>query len=341
MSEVTSSRAGVDQEQAFRRLIEPYRRELQVHCYLMLGSVQDAEDMVQETLVAAWRGLAGFEGRASLRAWLYRIATNRCLNARRAARRRPPAAPVPPFEPPEPTRRGEVTWLQPYPDSLMEEVSGGEPGPEARYEAREAIELGFVAALQRLPRRQVAAVVLHDVLGFRTVEVAGMLGSTETAVKASLQRARSSLSQRRPAPPRQLRLSAGELALARRFADAFHADDIDGVVGMLTEGAWLAMPPAPHEYHGRAAIASFLRASAAWRAGRRFLLIPTRSNGQPAFGCYLGALEGAAAQAAGVIVLTLDGDQICTITRFLDNGILRYFGLPPTLSEHESAQTQL
>jgi RNA polymerase sigma-70 factor (ECF subfamily) len=168
-----------------------------------------------------------------------------------------------------------------------------------------------------------------------------MLGTTETAVKASLQRARSSLSQRRPAGPRHPCPSAGELALARRFADAFQADDIDGVVGLLTERAWLAMPPAPHEYHGRAAIASFLRASAAWRAGRRFLLIPTRSNGQPAFGCYLEALEGATAQAAGVIVLTLDGDQICTITRFLDNSILRYFGFPRTLSEHVTVQTPL
>ena len=332
---MTRARAG--DGQAFRELTEPYRRELQVHCYRMLGSVQDAEDVVQETLLAAWRGLAGFQGRASPRAWLYRIATNRCLNARREARRRP-AAPVPPFEPPEPTRYREVTWLQPCPDALLEGTASSEPGPEARYQSREAIELGFIACLQQLPPRQAAVLVLRDVLGFHGAEVAGMLGTTEVAVKASLQRARTAMDKRRrsegrplPGPPRSAGESAGERALARRFADAFEADDIDTVVGLLTDDAWLAMPPAPHEYQGPAAIASFLAASAAWRAGRRFRLVPTRANARPAFGCYLDDPGTASAHATGLIALTFDGGQICAVTRFLDGTIVPAFGLPMVL----------
>jgi RNA polymerase sigma-70 factor (TIGR02960 family) len=332
---MTRARAG--DGQAFRELTEPYRRELQVHCYRMLGSVQDAEDVVQETLLAAWRGLAGFQGRASVRAWLYRIATNRCLNARREARRRP-AAPVPPFEPPEPTRYREVTWLQPCPDAFLEGTASSEPGPEARYQSREAIELGFIACLQQLPPRQAAVLVLRDVLGFDGAEVAGMLATTEVAVKAILQRARTAMDQRRrsagrpgPGPPRSAGGSAGERALARRFADAFQADDIGTVVGLLTDDAWLAMPPAPHEYQGPAAIASFLSASATWRAGRRFRLVPTRANARPAFGCYLDDPGTASAHATGLIALTFDGGRICAITRFLDDGILPAFGLPPLL----------
>jgi RNA polymerase sigma-70 factor (TIGR02960 family) len=191
MSEPVLARARAGDQQAFRELTDPHRRELQLHCYRMLGSVQDAEDALQETLLAAWRGLARFEGRASLRAWLYRIATNRCLNALRDSGRRPPPAPVAPFEPPEPTRRGEPTWLQPYPDLLLEGIAEASPGPAARYQAKEAIELAFVAGLQRLPPRQRAALVLRDVLGFPTAEAAAMLGSSEAAVKAALQRARA------------------------------------------------------------------------------------------------------------------------------------------------------
>ena len=334
MSEPTLARARAGDQQAFRELVEPHRRELQLHCYRILGSVQDAEDLLQEALVAAWRGLARFEGRASLRAWLYRIATNRCLNALRDAGRRPPPAPVAPFEPPEPTRRGEPTWLQPYPDVLLEGIADTSPGPAARYQAREAIELAFVAGLQHLPPRQRAALVLRDVLGFHTAEVAAMLDSSEASVKGALRRARATLDERRPTVDRQrtpLPRSARERELTRRFADAFQADDIDGLVGLLTGDAWLTMPPAPHEYQGAAAIASFLRASAAWRGGRRFRLVPTRANTQPAFGCYLGDARAPTSQAAGLIVLTLDGEQISAITRFLDNNVLHRFGLPQAL----------
>jgi RNA polymerase sigma-70 factor (ECF subfamily) len=287
MSEATLDRARAGDQRAFGELTDPLRRELQLHCYRMLGSVQDAEDALQETLVAAWRGLATFEGRASLRSWLYRIATNRCLNALRDAGRRPPAAPVAPFRPPEPTRRGEPTWLQPYPDQLLEGIADPAPGPEARYQAREAVELAFVAGLLGLPPRQRAALVLCDVLGFPVAEAAELLGTSGASVKGALQRARATLEARRPGAARRGAPrpgSAAERELTRRFADAFEADDVDGVVGLLADDAWLTMPPAPHQYQGAAAIASFLRASAAWRAGRRFRLVPTRANTQPASG---------------------------------------------------------
>ncbi len=325
-------------EQAFRELTESHRAELRVHCYRMLGSVDDAEDAVQETLLAAWRGLAGFEGRASVRAWLYRIATNRCLNAIRDSRRAV-AAPLPPFEPPEPTSRAEVTWLQPYPDALLPGPADGTASPEARYQSRETIELAFVIALQQLPPRQLAALVLRDVLGFRTAEVAEMLDTSPVAVKSSLQRARAALTQHRAehgsagaVQAGLARPAAADSALAQRFADAFGSDDIDAVIGLLTDDAWLAMPPAPHQYQGREAIAGFLRASAAWRAGRRFRLLPAGANGQPAFGCYLDR-PGGGAEATGLIVLTTDGHRIRAVTRFLDAGVLRHFGLPPMLAD--------
>ena len=308
---------------AFEELTMAYRHELLVHCYRLLGSLTDAEDVLQDTLLAAWRGLAGFEGRASLRSWLYRIATNRCLNARRDRDRRIPPAPTPPFQPPVPSRHSDVPWLQPYPDALLGHMRD-EAGPEARYITREGVGLAFVAALQRLPPRQAAALVLCDVLGYAVGEVALMLDTTPTAVKGLLQRARNSLRQHRddshgkpPAPE-----SAEERDLVRRFAEAFTTDDIDALVALLTDDAWLAMPPAPHEYHGVAAVASFLQASAAWRADRRLRLHSTRANGQPAFICHL---DGAVAQPAGLIVLTLTSDRLHGITRFLDNRLLRHF----------------
>jgi RNA polymerase sigma-70 factor (TIGR02960 family) len=168
-------RARTGDEQAFRELIDPYRRELLAHCYRMLGSLTDAEDMLQETLLSAWRGLPRFEGRSTLRSWLYRIATNTCLNAMRSTARQVPTEPTPPFQPPEPTQRDEITWLQPYPDNLLDGIPDAAPGPEARYSQTEAIQLAFVAGLQRMPPRQAATVLLRDVLGFGTDEVAAML----------------------------------------------------------------------------------------------------------------------------------------------------------------------
>jgi RNA polymerase sigma-70 factor (TIGR02960 family) len=330
VTQATLERARAGDEQAFRELTDPYRRELQVHCYRMLGSLTDAEDMLQETLLAAWRGLAGFTERSSVRTWLYRIATNQCLNARRAASRRIPAEPVPPFQPPEPTRRGEITWLQPYPDTLLEGICDAAPGPEARYQAVEAIELAFIVGLQRLPPRQAATLLLRDVLGFTADEVASMLGTSPTAVKGALQRARAALSEHRVRVPRPG--SAQEQALARRFAEAYAAADIDGLIALLTDDAWLSMPPAPHEYHGAVAIRSFLRASFGYRAGRPVYLVPARANLQPALASYFGGTDRAATAPAGLFVLTMAGPQIQAVTRFHCDELYPRFGLPGSLS---------
>ncbi|WP_331772177.1 RNA polymerase subunit sigma-70 (plasmid) [Embleya sp. NBC_00888] len=328
----TLDRARSGDEQAFRELTEPYRHELLVHCYRILGSLTDAEDMLQETLIAAWRGLDGFAGRASLRTWLYRIATNRCLNAVRDAGRRRPPEPTPPFVPPEPTRRSAVTWLQPCPDTLLEHISDGAPGPEARYDSREAVELAFVAGLQHLPPRQAATLVLRDVLGYPADEVADMLGTSTTAIKGVLQRARAQLRRHRIDRERMaLPDSPGERELSRRFADAFTAGDIDGLVRLLTDDAWLAMPPAPHEYHGPAAIAAFLGTFHAWRGRRRLRVIPTRANTQPALGCRLTEPDESTARAAGLIVLTVGDDRIHAVTWFLGDYLPHRFQLPETM----------
>jgi RNA polymerase sigma-70 factor (TIGR02960 family) len=332
VSRSTLDQARAGNEQAFRELVTPHVGELRLHCYRMLGSLADAEDILQETLLAAWRGLGTFAGRSSLRAWLYRIATNRCINAIRDTKHRKPVEPVPPFRPPEPSRRSEMTWLQPYPDTWLEQADT-RPGPAARYQVRETVELAFIAALQRLPSRQTAALLLCDVLGFSVAEVAAMLDTSPTAIKGVLQRARASLDQdsaaRRDAAP--VPGSPQERDLARRFARAFTEDDIDGVVALLTDDAWLAMPPAPHEYHGPAAVATFLRASARWRGRRHFQLVPIRANTQPAFGCYLPGPDQPGAYATGILVLTLSGDRICGITRFLDDALLRTFDLADAL----------
>ncbi|MEU4343589.1 RNA polymerase subunit sigma-70 [Nocardia sp. NPDC023852] len=309
-------------EQAFAELMEPHRRELHLHCYRMLGSITDADELLQETMIAAWRGLGGFTGRSSLRTWLYRIATNRCLNYIRDGKRRPPPVPVPPFAVPEPSRREEVTWLQPYPDAWLDPA----PGPSARYEAREAVRLAFVGALQRLPPRQTAVLVLCDVLDFSLAEVATMLEATPAAIKGLLQRARTSLARGHFTRADRESGSHTEADLAQRFADAFCVDNVDAVVALLTDDAWLAMPPAPHEYRGAEAIAEFLRATAAGRAERRFRLLPTRANAQPAFACYLGQPNDPAAQPSGLIVLTLSGDQIAGITHFLNPELPSIFG---------------
>ena len=326
-------RARAGDEQAFRELTDPYRRELQVHCYRMLGSLTDAEDMLQETLLAAWRGLAGFAERASVRTWLYRIATNQCLNARRAASRRIPAEPTPPFQPPEPTSRGEITWLQPYPDALLDGICDTAPGPEARYQATEAIELAFIASLQHMPPRQAATLLLRDVLGFDTPEVAGLLNTTPTAVKGSLQRARAAVDQHRDQALDARPGSAQERALARRFADAYIAADIDSVIALLTDDAWLSMPPAPHQYHGPGAIAAFLRASFGYRGERAVYLVPTGANRQPALASYVGGPGGAAAAPGGIFVLTMAGPRIRALTRFHCDELYPRFGLPGSLPD--------
>jgi RNA polymerase sigma-70 factor (TIGR02960 family) len=332
VEQTTLQRARDGDGRAFRELTEPYRRELQVHCYRMLGSLTDAEDMLQETMLAAWRGLAEFQERASMRTWLYRIATNRCLNALRSAGRRIPTEPVPPFRPPEPSQRGEITWLQPYPDTLLAAIPDTRPGPEVRYQTTEAVELAFVAGLQRMPPRQAAALVLRDVLGFTTDEVATMLGTSHTAVKGALQRARAALD--RPRAGRAPRAGAAtERNLARRFADAYVAADLARLVALLTDDAWLSMPPAPHQYHGIDAIAAFLRATFHYRGDRRVHLLPTQANTQPAFGSYLTDPAGRVATPAGLFVLTMAADRIQAITRFHIDALYPRFALPESLPE--------
>jgi RNA polymerase sigma-70 factor (TIGR02960 family) len=322
--------------EAFRGLVEPYRRELLVHCYRILGSVQDAEDLLQETLLAAWRGIGGYGERASVRTWLYRIATNRCLNALRAGARRPReyAAYQPEIPLPEPShRRAEPSWLEPYPDVLLDEIADHTPGPEARYEVRESVSLAFLAALQQLPPRQRAVLVLRDVLGFRAAEVANILDTTENAVTSALTRARGALAQELPGPDREgapLPNSRQERRIVDDFSRAFEAGDVDAVVAMLTNDAQLTMPPLPLEYQGREAIRHFL-ATVALGNGRRHLLIPTRANGQPAFGYYLRDPRTPILHAHGVLVLTLTGDRITALTRFHDNSLLTMFGLPRSL----------
>jgi RNA polymerase sigma-70 factor (ECF subfamily) len=314
--------------EAFRRLIEPYERELQVHCYRMLGSAADAEDAMQEALLAAWQGLGGFEGRASVRTWLYRIATTRCLNARRSASRRAPKAPPGPT-PPEPTRLGEVTWLEPYPDALLEGLADAAPGPEARYEAREAISLAFITAVQRLPPRQRAVLILRDVLGFPASEAARVLESTEESVTSALKRARATLRSELPAEaePPPLPGSAAEKELIERLTAAYEAGDVDGIIALFSDDAWLTMPPWPMEYQGRELIGRFL-ATMAFRDGRRYRLAVTRANGQPALAAYLNGPPDEAARASGLLVLTLSGGRIRAMTRF-GHGVLPRFGLPP------------
>ena len=325
------ARARAGDDNSFRELTEPYRRELQVHCYRMLGSVQDAEDVVQEALLAAWQGLGGFEGRASFRTWLYRIATNRCLNARRSASRRPAKEwDVPHVEPPEPTRLGEVVWLEPFPDILLEGASDRPLGPEARYEQTESISLAFVTALQVLPPRQLAVLILRDVLGLHANEVADLLDSTVDSVNSALKRARASLQRRRPRagvhdPPASG--SASEAAIVARFVQAYEAADLDAVVALLTDDVFVSMPRMPFEYQGRAAVARFC--GSIFGSGRRFDLVATRGNGQPAFGAYLRGDDGAA-RGVGLLVLTLSGDRICAMTRF-ENTVLPWFGLPRSL----------
>jgi len=332
LGEAKLARARAGDEEAFRELTEPYRRELQVHCYRILGSVQDAEDLVQETLLAAWRSLEAFEGRASVRSWLYRIATNRCLNALRGRSRRPREVQAM-VESPEPTRRTEPVWLEPYPDVLLEGTPDQSPGPAASYEARESVELTFIVALQRMPPRQRAALVLHDVLGFRTGEIAEMLDTSEASVKGALQRARAALRARLPTADREQAPrpnSARERELVGRFADAVQSGDIADVVALLTDDALLTMPPQPLEYRGHEAIAAFLRHRAELR-GVPLRVVPTRANTQPAFGCYLPDPQAAIARPYGLIVLTLEGDAIAAITWFSDTGVFRHFGLPRTL----------
>jgi RNA polymerase sigma-70 factor (TIGR02960 family) len=329
MSAELLERARAGDREAFTTLVEPHRGELQVHCYRMLGSLQDAEDALQETLLSAWLGLDGFEGRSSVRTWLYRIATNRCLNLLRSSGRRPVTATPLPIVAPEPTRMGEVLWLQPYPDTLLDGLSDQAPGPEARYESREAISLAFVTAVQLLPPSQRAVLLLRDVLGYRAREAAQLLGLTEDAVTNALKRARATMDAARPGRPAPPPGGPQERALVDRFVAAFTDLDVDALVALMTDDAWVRMPPLPFEYRGTSAVHRFFTATAAHRR-QIARLVPVRANGQPAWGEYRRDPGTAILHLTGLEVVTLAGDRVSEITRF-ETTIAPYFGLPRTL----------
>jgi RNA polymerase sigma-70 factor (ECF subfamily) len=315
-------------QHAFDLLISPHRTELQVHCYRMLGSLQDAEDVMQETMLAAWSGLADFEGRSSVRTWLYRIATNRCLNHRRSSTRRSQSGL--PTGAPAPISVGEIAWLQPFPDSLLEGLPDRQPGPEARYESREAITLAFVTAMQHLPPRQRATLILRDVLGYPAKDTAEMLSISVVAANNALKRARATLRGSDPRPSDRLAKPSDEdAALLNRFVDAFIAFDVDAMVDLMSDDVWLKMPPAPFEYHGREAARQFFR-SVADRRRPPALLVPTRANTHPAWGVYHSDPATGFLRLSSIEVAAVHGGFITELTRF-EAEVAEWFGLPRTL----------
>lgn len=332
MDETILDRARSGDGDAFEDLIAPFRRELLVHCYRSLGSIDDAEDVLQEVLVSAWRALNRFDGR-SLRAWLYRIATNRCLNHRRDESRRPQPA----NRPATGTVAAGITdaddpwWLEPFPDALLEPI---DQGPEARYDARESIALAFVAGLQQLPAQHRSILVLRDVLGFSASEVAEIIGTTRTSVNSALVRARAGFRPERRPELIPLPRVAQEAAVVDRFVSAFQSGELHRVLEVLSDDARLSMPPEPIQCNGPQAIAEYLRWRGFW--GSDLTLLPTRANNQPAFVYYLSDPQAHLSRANGVMVLTIVEDQVTTLTRFGASNVER-FGLPLTLANDASA----
>jgi RNA polymerase sigma-70 factor, ECF subfamily len=325
MSSISASPAS---EEDFRRLVEPHRGELHTHCYRMLGSVHDADDALQEALVRAWRALPRFEGRSSLRSWLYRIATNTSLDL--IARRRSRVLPVdygPSFDPHD--EHGEPlvesVWVEPYPDGQM----GIDDGLTARYEQRESVELAFIAAVQHLPPTQRAALMLRDVLGFSAREAAETLGTTVNSVNSALRRARIAMDERLPEQSQQVTLRAlgdeGVRELVEGYMDALDRGDIDAIVAMLAEDATWSMPPYASWFRGHEAITGFLVEGP---LRERWRHLPARANGQPAVGCYRWDAQTGSYRAAVLDVLTLDGARIAAVTGFVTPDIFGRFGLP-------------
>lgn len=321
---------------AFADLVTRYRRELHVHCYRMLGSFDDADDAVQETLLAAWRALASFQGRVSVRTWLYKIATNTCLNLNRTASRRPQMAGPLPASAPAPTGSTEVTWLQPYPDLLLDELPDPQAAPEDRIERAEAVSLAFITALQLLSPRARAVLVLRDVLGFSAAEVAETLESTPEAVAMTLSRARAALRAHAPARATATATagSAHETRLVRQLTQALTIHDIDAVVRLLAEDVRIAMPPLPAVWDGRDRAAVFL-AEVAFRLVPRARFVQTRANGQPALAVYMHDGANGLWRAGGLLVVTVEGEQITALTRF-ESAMMRPFGLPVSFPDDRS-----
>jgi RNA polymerase sigma-70 factor (TIGR02960 family) len=338
-------RARAGDHDAFRDLVHGHSRELQVHCYRILGSLQDAEDALQETLVSAWRNLGEFGQRSSLRTWLYKIATNRCLDMLRAdSRRARTASPLPEISLPEPTGGGDPPWLEPYPDVLLDHFVDRRPGPEARYETTEAISLAFVTALQLLPPRQRAALILRDVLGYPAAEAAEMLDATPESVHSALKRARATIDDEltrlggtgtseaggRGRAPRSE--ASVEDRLAARFADALERADLDALIELLVTDVRLSMPPAMLEYRGLDS-ARRLFGAVVFRSGRSYRVVSTRANGHPAFGVYVEDPQAGVFRAYTLLVITVAGAHITAITGFNNATLMTRFGLPRHLSE--------
>ena len=307
-------------DDAFRGLVEPHQKELHAHCYRMLGSVHDADDALQDALLRAWRGLAKFDGRSSLRSWLYRITTNTCLDliSRRPKRVLPidhgPAA-DPGDDLGEPLI--ESVWVEPYADEMLG-LEDGYSSPEARYERRESVELAFIVALQHLPATQRAALILRDVLGFSASEAAETLETTVASVNGALRRARKAAAERLPAQSQQVALRAlgddGLSKLVKRYVDAWEQGDVDAILAMLVEDATFTMPPLPTWYRGHQAIALFLTRYA---LRDRWRLVPARANGQLAFACYAWDAETESHTALSLDVLTLEGTRATEVTSFV------------------------
>jgi RNA polymerase sigma-70 factor (ECF subfamily) len=312
-----------------------HSHELQVHCYRILGSVQDAEDALQETLVSAWRNLGNFRQQSSLRTWLYQIATNRCLSVLRADSRRPrTAAHVPGLALPEPTGVSDAPpWMEPYPDVLLDNLVDQAPGPETRYETTEAISLAFITALQLLPPRQRAVLVLRDVLGYHAAEVATMLDATQESVQSALKRARatvdSHLADSGSSRPARHPDTAAERRLVAQLTDALERADIQALAGLLAEDVRVSMPPAMLEYRGIGVARQFF-AAVILRPGLSYRVVPTRANGQPALGMYMADPHTGLYRAYGLHVVTIASDRISAVTGF-DASVMPRFGLPRTL----------
>ena len=320
---------------AFEQLVEPFRREIKLHCYRMLGSLHDAEDLVQETYLRAWRSFDSFEGRGSLRSWLYRIATNACLNAiasrKHASRTLPDQWGKATTRMPDGTRSADVAWLEPYPDVYLEDIPDDAPGPDARYAAREAVQLAFVAVVQQLPPRQRAALLLCDVLGWSALEAASLLGGSTASINSALQRARETLSKRYPEGRSAVSspVTPAQQEVLARYLQAWETLDVDALVALLKDDATYTMPPVSEWYSGRTAIGSFFRW--AFKPYDSFRLVQTAANRQAAFAAYSRNSPDQPWAAHSIHVLSLVSDEISRITLFakpVGPDLLSHFGLP-------------